>query len=136
MKIKALFILVFSVLTCTIKVSAQVLEHQSITPPDDFTTVFVHKVSEDSLSSTFIIFIKEKVAMHKHEFHSENVIVLEGTATMYLDGITYEIKPGDIIFIPKNTWHEVKVSSSIPLKVVSIQSPFFDGSDRILFKNQ
>ena len=136
MKIKTLFILVFTVLTSTIKVSAQVLEHQSITPPDDFTTVFVHKVSEDSLSSTFIIFIKDKVAMHKHEFHSENVIVLEGTATMYLDGIIYEIKPGDIIFIPKNTWHEVKVSSSIPLKVVSIQSPFFDGSDRILFKNQ
>lgn len=136
MKIKTLFILVFSFLTGTIWVNAQVLEHQSITPPDDFSTVFVHKVSEDSLSSTFIIFIKEKVAMHKHEFHSENVIVLEGTATMYLDGITYEIKPGDIIFIPKNTWHEVKVSSSIPLKVISIQSPFFDGSDRILFKNQ
>jgi mannose-6-phosphate isomerase-like protein (cupin superfamily) len=42
------------------------------------------------------------------------------------------IKKGDFIFIPKNTFHAVKTTSEIPLKVISLQAPFFDGTDRIL----
>lgn len=115
---------------------AQVINESKITLPEEAGSVYVHRVSSDSLSTAFILYIKEEVAMHKHEYHSENVIVLEGTAILYLDDTRYEIKAGDIIFIPKNTWHSVLVTSDIPLKVISIQSPFFDGTDRIIFKNQ
>lgn len=115
---------------------AQIIHHDSIKAPDDYSNTHVHKVFGDSLSTTFIIYIKEKVPMHKHETHSENVYILEGSAIMYLDGNKYEIKPGDMIFIPQNTWHSVDVTSENPLKVISIQSPLFDGNDRIIFKNQ
>ena len=50
---------------------------------------------------------------------------------MTLGSITKEIKAGDIIFIPANTFHEVKVTSEKPLKVISIQAPEFDGTDRV-----
>jgi mannose-6-phosphate isomerase-like protein (cupin superfamily) len=42
------------------------------------------------------------------------------------------IKKGDLIFIPKGTPHAVKTISAVPLKVISVQSPLFDGSDRIM----
>ena len=99
--------------------------------PEDLANIHVQKISGDSLVSSFIIFVKENVPMHKHAGHSENVIVLEGEGIMTIGEITKEIKAGDIIFIPANTFHEVKVSSSIPLKVLSIQAPEFDGTDRI-----
>lgn len=84
----------------------------------------------DSLASSFIILIKKEVKLHKHLYHSEHVVVLEGSGTMNLGGKLLEIKKGDVIFIPKNTAHSVKINGKQPLKVLSIQSPFFDGKDR------
>lgn len=50
---------------------------------------------------------------------------------MTLNGTEYKIKAGDYFFIPKGSLHYVKVTSAMPLKVLSIQSPFFDGKDRV-----
>ena len=44
---------------------------------------------------------------------------------------SFKIKKGDLVFIPKNTIHSVITTSKQPLKVVSIQAPLFDGTDRI-----
>lgn len=112
-------------------VSQSVIHTNEITAPAELTNIHAQKISGDSLVSTFLIYIKENVPMHKHATHSENVIVLEGTATFILDGISQEIKAGDLIFIPADTFHEVVVTSEIPLKVLSIQAPEFDGTDRI-----
>jgi len=53
---------------------------------------------------------------------------------MILGDKTIKVKKGDIIFIPKNTVHSLKVNSQTPMKVVSIQSPFFDGTDRVFIE--
>jgi mannose-6-phosphate isomerase-like protein (cupin superfamily) len=50
---------------------------------------------------------------------------------MKLGNATFKISEGDVIFIPLNTFHSVKSTGKVPLKVLSIQSPEFDGSDRI-----
>lgn len=92
----------------------------------------------DSLASSFCIIIKDQVALHKHLHHAEQVYVVEGEATMLLGDKELQIKPNDLIYIPKNTWHSVKVTSNVPLKVISFQAPYFDGKDRVLptSKNQ
>lgn len=114
----------------------QVVPHQNIQAPAEYENIYVHQIASDSLSSSFIIFIKQEVKMHKHEWHTENVVILEGEGVMTLGSDRFVLHPGDVIFIPKNTWHSVQVSSDIPLKVLSIQSPNFDGSDRVIYKNQ
>ena len=43
-----------------------------------------------------------------------------------------KIRKGDVVFIPKNTVHSVKSIGKEPLKVISVQAPFFDGKDRIM----
>jgi mannose-6-phosphate isomerase-like protein (cupin superfamily) len=85
----------------------------------------------DSLASSFVILIKKEVKAHKHLQHTEHVVVLEGAGQMRLGDKNFEIKKGDVIFIPKNTVHAVRSTGQQPLKVLSVQSPNFDGKDRI-----
>lgn len=103
----------------------------TITPPKEFENILVEKLFSDSLSSSFIIWIKKEVKPHKHLFHTENILVLEGSAEMNIEGITHIINEGSFLIIPPNHVHSVKTTSKIPLKVLSIQSPEFDGTDRI-----
>lgn len=107
---------------------------KSLSPEKDYENIHMIKLYSDSLSSVFCIWIKKEVKLHKHLNHTEQVLVLEGTAQMLLNKSTFEINEGDLITIPKNTPHKVIVNDNIPLKVLSIQSPLFDGSDRILLE--
>ncbi|MBM3452930.1 MAG: cupin domain-containing protein [Bacteroidetes bacterium] len=91
----------------------------------------VEKITEDSLHSTFLITIPHKVLLHYHKIHTENIVVLSGKALMKLGSDTLKIQKGDQITIPKGTIHEIiRVISRKPLRVYSIQSPKFDGTDR------
>jgi mannose-6-phosphate isomerase-like protein (cupin superfamily) len=85
----------------------------------------------DSLASSFVIIIKKEVKLHKHLQHSEHVVVLEGKGQMTLGSKSFAIKKGDVVFIPKNTFHGVISMDEQPLKVLGVQSPKFDGKDRI-----
>ena len=86
----------------------------------------------DSFSCTFLIVIPDEVKAHYHANHTENIYVLEGNAIMKLGKKEFEIKKGDVIIVPLGTVHSVINQGNKPLKVLSIQSPFFDGSDKIM----
>lgn len=126
--------LIFSIIIaglCSVYV-AQTNDVEDLTPDStDYDNLYIKKLSSDSLSTSFAIWIKLKVKLHKHDFHTEHVYVLEGSGDFTLGDTTHPIKKGDLITIPKNTWHGVEVTSKVPLKVVSIQSPEFKGVDRV-----
>jgi len=110
---------------------------QGVTPTDTIQAPsgdknFVKSLYSDSLSSSFVIVIPKEVKLHYHANHTEQVVVVSGEANMMLGDQKMHIKQGDVVFIPKGTPHSVEVISSVPLKVISIQAPYFDGSDRIL----
>lgn len=90
----------------------------------------------DSLSSSFCIVIKKEVKPHKHVYHSEQVVVLEGEGLMKLGVLQFVVRKGDVLFIPKGTVHSVVNRLSTPLKVLSIQAPWFDGKDRVFVEGQ
>lgn len=100
-------------------------------PHKDYEIILVKKVSDDQNQTSFVIWVKGEVKMHKHNYHTENLYVLQGKGDFTLGGSTFQIKKGDYLTIPKQTPHAVKVTSKRPLKVVSIQSPQFLGVDRI-----
>lgn len=97
----------------------------------NYENLYVRAIGSDSLSSSFVVFIKKEVKKHKHVTHTEHVYVLEGEGEMLVGDKTIQVKKGDIVFIPKNTIHSLKATSKTPVKVLSIQSPNFDGKDRI-----
>lgn len=104
----------------------------TITPPAAYENIYFVPVFSDSLVSSFVIFVKKQVREHKHLKHTEHVYILDGTGEMTLDKTTFQVKKGDMITIPKNTFHSLKTTSSSPVKVLSVQAPHFDGTDRVM----
>ena len=94
--------------------------------------VEVYPLAGDSLVSSFLIYVNTQVKPHYHAEHSEHVIVLEGQGMMVLGDSAFTVNAGDFLFIPKGTVHSVSKISELPLKVISIQAPNFDGKDRVL----
>lgn len=88
----------------------------------------------DSNSTSFVIFVTDYVSAHYHESHTETIMVLEGKADMLIDGQTFKIQAGSFLTIPPQSIHSVKVTSEVPLKVLSLQSPEFLGKDRHFVK--
>ena len=112
--------------------SAQTIKSTyDLEPTEKYDNIHVQKIDTDSLSTTFAIWVKLRVKMHKHVNHVENVYILEGTGEFTVFDSTYEVKKGDLIVIPKNTWQGVTISSKKPMKAISIQSPEFKGLDRV-----
>ncbi len=107
------------------------VELDKLVPEKEYDNIYVHKLDTDKNKSSVVIWIKKEVKAHKHEYHSETLYVLAGTGTMHVGDDSYSIKEGDYINVPENTVHSVLVTSEIPLKVISIQSPEFLGKDRV-----
>ena len=131
---KVIIYLIILLTTCNSIAQEVVTNIQSIKPAKEYKNIHVQKISSDSLSSTFVIWIKKKVRLHKHLYHRENVIIQEGSGQFQLKDSIYNVSAGDIIIIPKNTWHGVTINSQDIMKVISIQSPEFLGNDRV-YKN-
>lgn len=94
--------------------------------------VHVTPFYSDSLASSFLICIDAQVAPHLHQHHTEHVVVVDGEGIMHLGDIVRTVKAGDVIIIPAGTVHSVRVTGAVPLRVISVQSPRYDGSDRVL----
>lgn len=127
-------ILLLASIIIALQTSAQnfIQSADTIKAPTAFENIYSRVLYTDSNNvSSFVIFIKKEVKAHKHLTHAEHVIVLEGKAEMTLNDNIFPVKKGDVIFIPKNSFHSVKNKSKIPLKVLSIQAPYFDGKDRV-----
>lgn len=99
----------------------------------NYANIYVKKIAEDSLQSAFVIWVKNSVQAHYHADHTEIVEILSGKGRMTLNGQTFIVHKHDIVVIPKGSVHSVVNLHNRPLKVLSIQSPRFDG-DRVWVK--
>tara|TARA_Y100001978_G_C23346819_1_gene270077 strand:- start:43 stop:444 length:402 start_codon:yes stop_codon:yes gene_type:complete len=130
-----LLILFIQIISCHLISQNYVASFDSIQPEKNYENINVKKLSSDINATTFAIWVKKSVRLHKHVQHVENVYISEGYGEFQLGDSTYKVKSGDLIIIPKNTWHGVVVKSKEPMKVISIQSPEFTGNDRIFKDN-
>lgn len=112
-----------------IPVSAQT-SLESIQPHEEYENLLVKKLYSDSLSSTFVIWVKNGVKAHRHVVHTETIYVLEGEGKFKLGDEAMMLKPGDLFTIPMNVVHSLVVTRG-PMKVISVQSPEFLGKDRV-----
>jgi mannose-6-phosphate isomerase-like protein (cupin superfamily) len=129
MRQHALFL---SLLCVPLAVNAQhILSPSELPCAEGEAPVHITPLHSDSTCSSFLICIDRSIKPHLHRTHTEHVFVLEGEGVMRLGTIERAVKSGDTIIIPPNTPHSVNVTSDGPLRVVSVQAPFFDGSDRV-----
>ena len=126
--------LVYLSMVICLGLSAQTIRPSKVKPDSNsFDNVYVKKIAEDSLQSTFIIWVKNGVPSHYHAHHTEILHVLAGKGEMTVGDETFTIRKGDYFIIPMGISHSVITTSRKALKVISVQSPKFDG-DRIWIK--
>ena len=112
-------------------ISQDVFKLKKEKPDVIYENIHVRKISDSPEQTTFLIWIKNSVKLHKHVHHTENIYVISGNGELTIGDEKLVIKKGDFFTIPKNTPHGLEVRSSAPVKVLSIQSPQFKGVDRI-----
>jgi len=130
--IKSLFSIIALFILAHMSFGQQVENIANFQPELNYENVHVYELDSDPLTSTYLIWVKSDVKEHYHAEHTEVVYVLEGEGELTLGDTKRIIRPGDYIFIPKGTRHSVLVKSESPMKVLSVQTPQFDGSDRVI----
>jgi mannose-6-phosphate isomerase-like protein (cupin superfamily) len=130
------FLSLYIILSANSLLGQQVLPINDMLPPADMQNIAVVPLDADSLHSSYIIWIDDTVRPHFHQTHTECVYILEGSGTFYRDTLRERIKAGDYFYITPKTVHSFKSDSGKRTKIISIQSPFFDGNDRIWVEKQ
>ena len=65
----------------------------------------------------------QKMRVHKHLNNDELIFINKGAGTLTLDEETIEVKAGDVVFIPRDTWHGLDNTGNENLKMVFQYSP-------------
>ena len=64
-----------------------------------------------------------KMRIHKHLNNDELIFIHKGEGTMTLDEETISVKTGDVVFVPRETWHGLDNTGTENLKMVFQYSP-------------
>ena len=75
-----------------------------------------------------------EVRKHMHRKMEEVYYVEKGEGELVIDDKVLSIREGDIIPIPKGSWHYLKKLEGKPLEVLVITHPRYDPNDLILEK--
>jgi len=67
---------------------------------------------------TAIVWLKEMAPQEVHDDEHERFLILEGTCDIVVGNNIHQLVPGDYFAIPLHSNHHIKVTSSIPCKVI------------------
>ena len=74
----------------------------------------------------------QKLSYQSHERRQEWWVVVEGTLTVILDGLTFEINKGSSVHVPTNAKHRMINNTDTNVKVVEVQTGSYFGEDDII----
>lgn len=92
------------------------------------------RLAYDDNAASFLLSIPTETKMHYHATHSEHVMLIEGDGMLLMGYKTIKLKKNELIFITKGTPHKIINNGKSKLKILSIQSPFYDGTDIIILE--
>jgi len=64
-----------------------------------------------------------KMRIHKHQHNDELIFIHKGEGTLTLDEETVAVKTGDVVFVPRDTWHGLDNTGKENLLMVFQYSP-------------
>ncbi|MES2773648.1 MAG: cupin domain-containing protein [Bacteroidota bacterium] len=64
-----------------------------------------------------------KMRVHKHLNHDELIFIHKGEGTLTLDEESIEVKTGDVVFVPRGTWHGLHNTGKENLSMVFQYTP-------------
>lgn len=108
----------------------------SYTPTEAYDNIYSTTLHDDENTTVYLIFVKEGVRKHLHQYHTEVITILSGRGRMFMGGEYFTVQKGDHIVVPPNTPHGVITTSGQPLQVISVQTPQFEGKDRVWLEKE
>ena len=89
-------------------------------------------VSKDYQLKSINVLPGESLSLQSHEFRQENWIVVDGEATVELDGEKMILKKGNSIFIPIKSKHRLSNHGLKNLTIIEVQTGTYFGEDDII----
>ncbi len=74
-------------------------------------------------SEVFIVVLEpgEAPPLHVHHDTEQIFYVIQGAGTLYIgNDKTFPVKPGDVVRIPRGTFHRIQCNSAQPLRYLSV----------------
>jgi mannose-6-phosphate isomerase-like protein (cupin superfamily) len=94
------------------------LNRPDMIAPAAFEEVFVKIIGYTPEATSAIVWIRNMAPEEVHTDEYEKFLILEGTCDIIVDEKVHQLIPGDYFAIPLHSQHQVKVTSSIPCKVI------------------
>lgn len=79
---------------------------------------------------------KHDGGFHRQPRHEELLIVVEGEAEFRVGDETRHVRPGDFVFVPRNTVHGTVAAKLEPLSFLSIMAPCIDLTNDVIWENE
>jgi mannose-6-phosphate isomerase-like protein (cupin superfamily) len=86
--------------------------------PPYFTDVHARIISYTPQATMAVVWIKELAPQEVHHDEYERFLIIEGTCTITVGEVNHPLSAGDFFEVPLYQNHLVKVTSSIPCKVI------------------
>ncbi len=94
------------------------INRKDIFLPGDFKDIHAKIIGYTPAVTTAIVWIKEGAAEEIHDDELENFLILEGSCNITIDGKAHHLVAGNFLSIPLYKKHDVKITSSIPCKLI------------------
>jgi mannose-6-phosphate isomerase-like protein (cupin superfamily) len=80
-----------------------------------------------NLIEDIIVFPKEEIPCHKHDFTNEIFYITNNSATMIVNNKEFEVNPGDVVYVNKNESHGFRNKSNNEFKMIVFKINFRKG---------
>lgn len=94
------------------------LQRADLNTPGEFEHISARIIGYTPQIQTAIAWIRHLAPQEVHHHAYEKFLILEGSCDIIVDGQTHPLLPGDYFCIPLHAVHEVRITSSIPCKVL------------------
>ena len=94
------------------------LHKKEMTLPEDFEEIYVKIMGFEPAKTTALVWLKHGSPKEIHHAEFEKFLILEGSCDLRIEDKIYSLTAGDYLKIPLHVYHEVKVTSPVPCKVI------------------
>ena len=86
--------------------------------PEGTTEPYAKIISYTPTSTTAIVWLKDMAPQETHHDVYENFLIVEGSCDITIGATVHQLIPGNVLSIPLHEVHSVKITSSIPCKII------------------
>ena len=91
--------------------------------PTEYENMHVEPIAQNEAGTLVIAWIKLGEPVHLHTEYTEIFLIVEGSCTATIDGVTADYSVGDYVEFTIDKYHSYAVTSDIPMKVVGCMVP-------------